>query len=131
MITPSNPPTVHSSGGGYSHAMLVTGPGRRLVCSGQVGMAPDGSVPATGEAQIAQCLANLGALLAASGMQPRDVVKVTVFLTDAALIGEWRAQRNAMMAGHAAAATLLIVAGLADPRFMVEVEAEAFQAAPT
>jgi enamine deaminase RidA (YjgF/YER057c/UK114 family) len=58
-------------------------------------------------------------------MGPADIVKMTVFLTDAALIPAWREARAAAMEGHVSASTLLIVAGLADPRFQVEVEAEA------
>jgi enamine deaminase RidA (YjgF/YER057c/UK114 family) len=120
----SSPPTVHKPGA-YSHAVLVTGPGRRLVISGQVGTAPDGSIAEGGEAQIDQALANLGAILAAHGMSPANLVKVTVFLTDPALIPAWREKRGAWQGAHRPASTLLIVAGLADPRFVVEVEAEA------
>jgi enamine deaminase RidA (YjgF/YER057c/UK114 family) len=70
-------------------------------------------------------VANLGAVLAAHGMGPRNVVKLGVFLTDRALIPAWRAERERLLGDHAAASTLLIVAGLADPRFVFEIEAEA------
>jgi enamine deaminase RidA (YjgF/YER057c/UK114 family) len=123
-ITLSNPPGVHAPGA-YSHAALVQDTARRLVMSGQVGLAPDGSLAADGAAQIDQALANLGTILAAHGMSPANLVKMTVFLTDATLIGAWRTARGAWLGGHAPASTLLIVAGLADPRFLVEVEAEA------
>lgn len=123
-IETSNPPTVHKPGS-YSHAVLVRDASRRLVISGQVGTAPDGRIAEGGEAQIDQALANLGAILAAHGMAPANLVKVTVFLTDPALIGPWRERRGAWMGEHRSASTLLIVAGLADPRFLVEVEAEA------
>jgi enamine deaminase RidA (YjgF/YER057c/UK114 family) len=127
-LTFSNREGVRAPASRYSHACLIEGPGKRLVLSGQIGLAPDGSLPPTPEGQITQALANLRTLLAAHGMGPRDVVKVTVFLTDAALIGPWRALRDAAFEDHAPTSTLLIVAGLADPRFLVEVEAEAFQA---
>ena len=101
VITASNPPTVRAPTG-YTHCMLIEGEQRRLVMSGQVGVALDGSVPSTGEGQVAQVFANLRALLEANG-----------------------AARDAVYAGHAPCSTLLFVAGLADPRFMVEIEAEA------
>ncbi len=123
-ITLSNPPGVHAPGA-YSHAALVQDTAKRLVMSGQVGLAPDGSLAADGAAQIDQALANLGTILAAHGMSPANLVKMTVFLTDATLIGAWRTARGGWLGGHAPASTLLIVAGLADPRFLVEVEAEA------
>ena len=53
------------------------------------------------------------------------MVKTTTFLTDRALLSAFRAARGAVFADHAPASTLLFVAGLADPRFMVEIEAEA------
>jgi enamine deaminase RidA (YjgF/YER057c/UK114 family) len=124
-LTQVNPDTVHSTGGRYAHGVLVQGAARRLVVSGQVGTAPDGTVAEGGAAQCAQALANLKAILASQGMGPADIVKMTVFLTDAALIPAWREARAAAMEGQVSASTLLIVAGLADPRFQVEVEAEA------
>ena len=127
IITLSNPPGVRPPATRYSHAALVSGPHRRLVISGQVGQAPDGSVPADGAAQIAQAYANLQAVLAGHGMGIADVVKTTAVLTDRALIPAYRAARDALFATHAPASTLLVVAGLADPRWLVEIEAEAAQ----
>jgi enamine deaminase RidA (YjgF/YER057c/UK114 family) len=124
-LTRVNPATVHSTGGRYAHGVRVEGAMRRLVISGQVGTAPDGTIVEGAEAQMTQALSNLKAILAAEGMGFADVVKITVFLTDAALIPAWRTARGAAMEGHVSASTLLIVAGLADSRYVVEVEAEA------
>jgi enamine deaminase RidA (YjgF/YER057c/UK114 family) len=124
-ITFSNPAGAPQPQSRYSQAALIEGEGRRLVVSGQVGLRPDGGLVADPAAQIDQALANLGAVLAAHGMGPANIVKMTVFLTDPALVGTWRRQRDAFMAGAAPASTLLIVAGLATPDFKVEVEAEA------
>ena len=121
----SNPDGVHTPGSRYSHAALVEGPARRLLVSGQVGLTPDGHLDHDAEAQIGQALANLGAILAAHGMGPRNVAKVTVFLVDRELVPLWREARDAFFDGHAPASTLLLVAGLANPRFLVEIEAEA------
>jgi enamine deaminase RidA (YjgF/YER057c/UK114 family) len=123
-ITTSNPPTVRPPTG-YTHGLLLQGVERRLVISGQVGIAPDGSVSNTGEGQIAQAFANLRAVLEANGMSVTNLVKTTVFLTDRSLLASFRAARDAVYGGHAPCSTLLFVAGLADPRFMVEIEAEA------
>lgn len=123
-ITLSNPAGVHTPGA-YSHAALVKDAAARLVISGQVGLAADGTLAPDGQGQIAQALANLGTILGAHGMSKSNLVKMTVFLTTSDLVGPWRSARTAWLAGHAPASTLLIVAGLADPRFLVEVEAEA------
>lgn len=124
-ITHSNPDGVHKPGSPYSHAALVTGAGRRLVISGQIGMAPDGSVPDTAGAQMDQALANIGTILAAHGMAAANLVKMTVFLLSTADIGDWRQRRDSLLQGHQPASTLLVVSALADPRFLVEIEAEA------
>jgi len=125
MLRFDNPAGVHAPGSRYSHAAIVEGASRRLVVSGQIGVAPDGTVLPGGEDQIRQALANLGAILAAHGMGPANIVKMGVFLTDRGLIPAWRAEREKLLGTLAPASTLLIVAGLADPRFVFEVEAEA------
>ena len=124
-ITLSNPDGAPKPASPYSQAVLVTGEARRLVISGQIGVTADGTILDDPEAQVEQALANISVILAANGMGVKNLVKMTVFLTDLALIGAWRAKRSVFLAGQAPASTLLIVAGLADPRFKVEVEAEA------
>lgn len=123
-ITRSNPQAVRAPTG-YTHAIQITGDYRRLIISGQVGMAQDGTVPTSGEGQIAQAFANLRAVLTANGMAIENIVKTTAFLTDRGLLESYRQSRGAVFGDHAPASTLLFVAGLADPRWMVEIEAEA------
>ena len=124
VITTSNPPTVRAPSG-YSHGIIVQGAERRLVISGQVGMAPDGSVSTTGEGQIAQAFANLRAVLEANGMSPNNVVKIHGVPDRPRVAAGLSFRPRAFFAGQAPASTLLFISGLADPRFMVEIEAEA------
>ena len=66
--------------GPYCHAKLVGG---LLFTSGQLGLDPaTGTLPEGIEAQTKQSLENLGAVLAAAGMEYGDVVKTTVFLAN-------------------------------------------------
>lgn len=123
-VTRSNPPAVREPTG-YTHAIQITGDYRRLIISGQVGMAQDGTVPSSAEGQVAQAFANLRAILTANGMAIENIVKTTAFLTDRDLLPAYRQARGAVFGDHAPASTLLFVAGLADPRWVVEVEAEA------
>ncbi len=123
-VTRNNPQAVRSPTG-YTHAIQITGDHRRLIISGQVGMAQDGTIPSAGEGQIAQALANLRAVLTENGMSIENLVKTTVFLTDRGLLPAFRQARGAAFGEHAPASTLLFVAGLADPAFVVEIEAEA------
>ena len=124
-ITFSKPEGGTPPSAGYSHAGLVGGETRRLIVSGQVGRTRDGTVPHSGEAQIAVALTNLRAILEANGMEPRHVIRTTLFVTDHALLAPMRAARNAFFDGHMPASTVLVVAGLADPQCFVEIEAEA------
>jgi 2-iminobutanoate/2-iminopropanoate deaminase len=123
-VTRSNPPAVRAPTG-YTHAIQITGDYRRLIISGQVGIAQDGTIPNNPEGQIAQAFANLRAVLTANGMTVGNIVKTTVFLTDRGLLDSFRQARGALFGDHAPASTLLFVAGLADPSFVVEIEAEA------
>jgi enamine deaminase RidA (YjgF/YER057c/UK114 family) len=121
-ITKSNPPAVRQPTG-YTHAIEVRGAERWLVISGQVGIAPDGNIPETGGGQIEQALANLRAVLEANEMTVANIVKTTVFLTDRALLGAFRAARAAAFGENAPASTLLYISGLVDPKLVVEIEA--------
>jgi enamine deaminase RidA (YjgF/YER057c/UK114 family) len=64
-------------------------------------------------------------VLEAAGMGPRDLVKVTTFLIDRADLPTARTVRERMLQGAAPASTLLFVAGLASPEWLVEIEATA------
>lgn len=73
-------PDAPAAVGPYCHAKLV---GNLLFTSGQLGLIPaTGELPQGIEAQAAQALDNLKAVLAAAGMTCADVVKTTVFLAD-------------------------------------------------
>jgi enamine deaminase RidA (YjgF/YER057c/UK114 family) len=122
--TRMNPPTVRAPTG-YTHGILITAPVRRLIISGQVGVGPDGVIPSAPDAEISRAFANLRAVLEAHDMTPANVVKVTAFVTDRDWLPSYRAARNDFFPTQQPASTLLIVAGLADPAFHFEIEAEA------
>ena len=65
------------------------------------------------------------AILEASGMTARNLVDCHVFITNPASVGLYRRVRDRMLDGAKPAATLLIVAGLADPKLVVEIAAVA------
>jgi reactive intermediate/imine deaminase len=76
-------PDVPQPRGHYAHAIAANG---FLFVSGQLGVRPDGSSTAGEgfEAQARQTLANLASILKAGGCGAKDVVKVTVFISDMA-----------------------------------------------
>jgi 2-iminobutanoate/2-iminopropanoate deaminase len=123
-----NPSTITAPASNYSQGVLVPAGGRRLIISGQIGMTKEGKVVDGMEAQLRQTWKNLVEVLNAGGMEAKDLVKVTTFVTDATAVGLARQIRDEHMAGHRPAATFLVVAGLAIPSLLCEIEAEAVKA---
>ena len=123
-----NPDGIAAPASRYSHAALTTGAARWLHLSGQVGVAPDGKVAEGLAAQLDQCFANVAAGLAGAGMTKANLVKLTVYVTDPSpqAVATYRARRDAFIGdGPAPAATFLVVAALASPALVAEVDAVA------
>lgn len=126
----TNPDTVHEPIGKYHHSVSVPRNSEWLVISGQVGRDRDGNVPAGVKEQSELAFRNVLACLEAGGMSKADLVKFTVYLTDARFVGDYRAARSNVIGDDILpASTLVIVAGLAAPEMLVEIEAWAAKAA--
>jgi enamine deaminase RidA (YjgF/YER057c/UK114 family) len=123
-----NPATLSTPGSRYSQLALATNATRRLEIAGQIGNHPDGTLAIGLAAQLDAAFANIDAGLAAADMTRANLMKITVYLTDnsSASVSTYRARRDAWV-GEATppAATLLIVAGLAHPAWLVEIDAVA------
>ena len=80
-------------------------------------------------AQVRQALDNLVVVLHAAGAEPRHVVRLTWYVTDrAAYIASRREigdAYRALFGNHYPAMSVVIVAGLLDPRAKVEIEGTA------
>ncbi len=124
MNTPTNPKTIHQPLGMYTHTMRVPPDAQWLVIAGQLGVDPEGRVLEGFGRQTEQILENILACLAANDMTKEDLVKLTFYSTVPDCAEDLRAARRKVM-GEAVrpTVTLLIVAGLAAPEFLVEVEA--------
>ncbi len=123
-----NPDGIAPPSSRFSHAALSTGATRHLHLSGQVGAAPDGRIAEGLEAQLDAAFANVATGLAAAGMTRANLIKLVVYLVSAApdAVASYRQRRDVWVGdGPAPAATLLIVAGLANPAWLVEVDAYA------
>ena len=93
--------------------------------SGQVGVRPDGSAPATIEEQADQVFTNLLTLLRAHGLEPTSIVKLTTFIVAGHDGDAVRAARRKHLGDHRPASTAVFVSQLVDPAWFVEVEAVA------
>lgn len=125
MVRFFNPDNAPRPASNYSQVAEIRANHRRLVISGQVGQAPDGTIGEGYEAQALQAWENILAALGAAGMDASDIVKVTVFDVAPGNVAAYRAIRDRVLAGHAPACTYVIVSGLANPAFLTEIEAEA------
>lgn len=110
--------------GSYPQAVEVTGVTRWLYLSGQIPVAPDGSLTADFTGQCRQVWANVETQLHAAGMTLDNLVKVTTFLASRDHALENRQVRLEVLAGRQPALTV-IVTGLFDESWLVEIEAVA------
>jgi len=123
-----NPPTVPKPGSAYHQAVEVAANARWLHISGQLGISPEGKLAAGTAAQAEQAWANILSIVAAAGMRPENLVKITTFIVDPADVATVRAAREKALGQVRVASTLLVVQGLASPQYRIEIEAVAAKA---
>ena len=110
--------------GAYPQAVEVSGASRWLYISGQIPVAPDGSLSPDFTTQCRQCWANIETQLAAADMTKDNLVKVTTFLSDRRYALENRAVRLEALEGRQPALTVIIT-GIFEEAWLVEIEAVA------
>ena len=107
---------------GFSRALRS---GNRVLVSGTGPVWSDGSCPDDAGAQARRCFEIIGDALANAGAGWRDVLRTRMFITDPAAADQVGAVHGELFGEVRPAATMVIVAGLLDPRWKVEIEAEA------
>lgn len=112
---------------GYCRAVRS---GPHVWVAGTVAVGEDGEVHGPGdiEAQARRCIAIIAGALAQVGADLSHVVRTRAFATDmsvGAQAGFARAH-SAAFATHPPASTLVGVAALASPEYLIEIEADAF-----
>ena len=110
---------------GFSQAWRVDGPQSIVFVSGQVAVSADGGPVGEDdfEAQVRQVFDNLQIVLGEAGASLKDIVKLTVFLTDIGNLREYTRIKGEFITGQQPASTAVEVSSLALPGFMIEVEA--------
>ena len=106
----------------YSYGVEIPPGHRVLVCSGQLGVAPDDRVPATIEEQSHLCFRNIEAVLKEAGFSLADVVRINAFVTSRDHLKGYMSVRDLYISDPPPASTLMIVSGFSRPEFLVEVE---------
>ena len=110
---------------GYSQAIKVTGAQTILFLAGQVAYDKDGGAAHPGDFK-AQARAVFGAvkkLVEAGGGTLANVVKITTYVTDVRYRLDFRVVRDEVFGQKGPASTIVQVASLSHPDYMIEVEA--------
>ena len=125
MLRPLNPSSIRAPFARYSHGVEVAPAARLVFCSGQLGIAADGAVPATVEGQAELCFHNIRAVLAEAGLDLADIVRINAYVTRREDMAGYMAVRDRLVGDPPPASTLMIVSGFTRPEFLGEVEAVA------
>jgi 2-iminobutanoate/2-iminopropanoate deaminase len=129
VINRSNPPVVAPPAGRYSHVATVPAGHDLVFLAGQIGATPDGALAGPdAESQARQIFANIEALLGSVGAGPGNVVKLVTLVAGTEHIDGYRAASEEVFdrwypAGDWPPNTLAVVAALAAPALVVEIEA--------
>ena len=108
---------------GFSRAVVV---GDRIFVAGTAPVMPDGADPPDDSyGQTRRCLDIIGAALAEAGASLADVVRTRVYLVDAAVFDGFARAHGEAFSEVRPANTTVVVKELLDPRWLVEIEAEA------
>jgi enamine deaminase RidA (YjgF/YER057c/UK114 family) len=110
---------------GFARAVRV---GDRVLVSGTAPVMPDGGCPADPGAQAERCFEIIAAALAQAVATVADVVRTRMYLTDAQYADAVGRVHGSVFGATRPAATMVVVAALLDPRWRVEIEAEAIVA---
>jgi 2-iminobutanoate/2-iminopropanoate deaminase len=111
----------------YSHGIAVSQATRTVFVSGQLGVAPDGSIPPLVSDQIRFAWDNIESVLRAGRMTLANVVRIRGYITSREALPDYRAALEARLGQVRPASSLLIVADLVAPEFLVEIEAVAVE----
>ena len=107
---------------GFSRAVRV---GNRVTVAGTAPIWPDGEVDPDPRIQARRCLEIMLAALAEVGGVAEDVVRTRMFITNAADADTVGEAHGEVFGEVRPAATMVVVAGLLDPRWKVEMDLEA------
>jgi enamine deaminase RidA (YjgF/YER057c/UK114 family) len=122
LINPDELPTP----AGYTQVVAATG-SRLVFVAGQVADDPEGNALGRGDfaAQARQAFANVGRSIAAAGARPEQVARITIYVVgyQPEYLPAISEARIAVFGEHKPADTLLGVEALAEPEYLIEVEA--------
>jgi enamine deaminase RidA (YjgF/YER057c/UK114 family) len=108
----------------FSQGVLVEGAATTLYVGGQNGLRADGTLAGDDiGSQTAQAMANVLEVLRAAGATQEQVAKLTIYVVQGNDIRAGFAASQQVWGPHPTAVTVVVVAGLAVPGALVEIDA--------
>ena len=120
-----NPAGIAPPASAYNHAFLTSPASALLTIAGQLGERPDGTCVEGAEAQARQAWANVKAILEEAEMDFTNVSKVTSYIVGNENIGAYVAVHKELLAETLPPWTLVVVAALGRPDYLIEVDVTA------
>lgn len=122
MVRFFNPEGVPGPFNTYSHGAVVEGPVRFLFGAGQAGVHPDGRVAEGIEEQSRLVWQHIVAVLAEADMAIEDIVQLNMLLVNRDDRGPASSVRGEFLGEHRPTSTLMVVSGLANPDWLIEID---------
>ncbi|MDF1794366.1 MAG: RidA family protein [Thalassobaculaceae bacterium] len=120
-----NPHAIAPPASAYNHGLLTKPVAALLTLSGQLGEAPDGTCLAGATDQARQAWENIRAILTEADMGLEDVAKVTSYIVGQENITAYVAVHKEVMGDLLPPWTLVVVAALGRPEYLIEVDVTA------
>jgi enamine deaminase RidA (YjgF/YER057c/UK114 family) len=111
-------------GRAFSPAVITTGPQKIVWVAGHGGLKSDDGTVLKGdfEAQCRQCFRNLERTLGQAGATLKDIVTMTVFVTDVRFTTPMTQIRTEIFGDDFPASAAITVTGFADPAMLIEIQ---------
>jgi 2-iminobutanoate/2-iminopropanoate deaminase len=116
-------PTSH-----FVHALEVAAGSRLLYITGQIPLNTDGTTPESFSDQCELVWRNIRNILEAADMTLKDLVKIQGFVVRPSDMHTYRRVREQVLGDHLPASTMICIAALGRPEWLVEIEAVAAKA---
>ena len=125
ILTRKSSAKAHKPFANYSHVVAAQGASKLVFCAGQVAADPTGKVlpPDDFAAQTKMVMQNLELALADGGASLKDVTKVTIYICNPHDVPKARSILQDYFGNDPPASTLCVLRGLANPNFLLEIEA--------
>lgn len=122
-----NPSVIAPANPNSNHGILFGPAAKRLIIGAQTALRADGLIVDDFAGQIDQAFYNILSVLLASQMEPLDLVRLSVQVMPPGSLETVCRVRDARLGRLRCAFNYSVVYGLADPRFLVQIDGEAIR----